>query len=636
MLLSLMRKHAKSWLIKFLITIIALVFVFYFGYSFTSREGVKVAYVNGELISGLEYEKAYGDFVERMRSQYKDFWNEGMIEALQLKTRALEFLIQQKLLVQEAERLGFSVTKEEIQKTIMSYPAFQVEGRFDLNRYRMLLNHNRMAPEDFEATLRQDLLQEKLKQFIFAFTEVTEKELMEHFLFDNEKVRIQYALFSPKENADVGMDEKAVQEYFEKNRPKYKMPEKIKVSYIEFNPDDLREQVDIDESDVVHYYENNLKLFTKPEEVRVRHILFKVSADATDAEEKVVLEMAGKVRAQALEGVDFAELAATYSESETRSKGGELGFFSKEKLPVELAGVRDMVFGLKAGEISEPVRTPTGYQLIEVEERRAEGVQPLDEVRGRIEETLIKNAASEMAKDQALSLIDRMPYDIRLTEFAAENNLSAKESDFFDSRTGLPELGPDPKRDLSTLFALKELEVSGVVEIGGKYYLFQVVERKEPRLPDFGEVADKVKADYQAEILLDEAKKRAESFLEALRGGESWDALVGKEGVTIETPPAFTRRGSVIGIGYNQAFNDAAFRLSRENPYPQEAFTNERGAYVMRWEGVEPVDMELFEKDNQDLRHTLIQVKHRQAFEGWLDDLRKHAKIEIVSPVENR
>ncbi|VBB41721.1 PPIC-type PPIASE domain protein [uncultured Desulfatiglans sp.] len=636
MLLSLMRKHAKSWLIKFLITIIALVFVFYFGYSFTSREGVKVAYVNGELISGLEYERAYADFVERMRAQYKDFWNEGMVEALQLKTRALEFLIQQKLLAQEAERLGFSVTKEEIQKTIMSYPAFQVDGRFDLNRYRLLLNHNRMAPEDFEAALRQDLLQEKLKQFIFAFTEVSEKELMEHFLFDNEKVKIQYAFFSPNENADVALDEKAIKEYFEKNRPRYKIPEKIKVSYLEFNPEDVKEQVTVNEADVVQYYENNAKLYTKPEEVRARHILFKVPEGASEAQEKAVADVAAKVRAQALEGVGFAKLAVMYSESETRTKGGDLGFFSKETVPLDLAVVKDMIFGLKVGEISEPVRTPSGYHILSVEERREGGLQPLDEVREKIEEILVKKTASEMAKDQALSLVDRLPYETPLTEFAAENDLSVKESDFFDSRTGLPELGPDPKRDLSTLFALQKFETSEIVEIGGKYYLFQVADRQEPRLPDFGEVEEKVKADYRAELLLDETKKRAESFLKALRDGESWDVMASKENIAVETPPAFTRRGSVIGIGHNQAFNDAAFRLSQENPYPQEVFTNERGAYVMRWEGTEPVDMELFEKDKSHLHDAVIEIKHRQAFEGWLDDLRKHAKIEIVSPVENR
>ena len=80
MLLSIMRKQAKSWLIKLLIGIIAVVFIFYFGYSFTARQGLKIAYVNGELISGMEYQKTYRELVESMRRQYKSIWNDSLIK----------------------------------------------------------------------------------------------------------------------------------------------------------------------------------------------------------------------------------------------------------------------------------------------------------------------------------------------------------------------------------------------------------------------------------------------------------------------------------------------------------------------------------------------------------------------------
>ena len=80
MVLSLMRRHAKSWLIKFLIGMIAVVFIFYFGYSFTSRSGVKIAYVNGEPISGVEYQKAYRRLLEALQRDYKNVWNENLIE----------------------------------------------------------------------------------------------------------------------------------------------------------------------------------------------------------------------------------------------------------------------------------------------------------------------------------------------------------------------------------------------------------------------------------------------------------------------------------------------------------------------------------------------------------------------------
>ena len=105
MVMSLMRRHAKSWLIKFLIGMIAVVFIFYFGYSFTSRSGVKMAYVNGEPISGVEYQKTYRRYLENLQRVYKNVWNENLIEEFDLKNKALEELINRKLVSQEARKI---------------------------------------------------------------------------------------------------------------------------------------------------------------------------------------------------------------------------------------------------------------------------------------------------------------------------------------------------------------------------------------------------------------------------------------------------------------------------------------------------------------------------------------------------
>jgi len=160
-----MRKHAKSWLIKTLIAIIAVVFVFYFGYSFKSGSGVKIAYVNGEIISGAEYQKAYRNLVEQLQREYRSLWNENLIKVFDLKNRAMDSLITQKLVSQEAKKIGLDVTEEEVREKIISYPPFQIRGRFDEGRYRSLLQNNRMKPEDFEVMIAQELRQEKIQQF---------------------------------------------------------------------------------------------------------------------------------------------------------------------------------------------------------------------------------------------------------------------------------------------------------------------------------------------------------------------------------------------------------------------------------------------------------------------------------------
>ncbi|MCJ7595826.1 MAG: SurA N-terminal domain-containing protein, partial [Desulfobacterales bacterium] len=100
MLLSLMRKHAKSWLIKFLIGIIAVVFIFYFGYSTRSGEAIKIATVNGDTITGVEYQEAYRNLLQGLQREYKNVWNDNLIEVFDLRNRALQGLINQKLVSQ--------------------------------------------------------------------------------------------------------------------------------------------------------------------------------------------------------------------------------------------------------------------------------------------------------------------------------------------------------------------------------------------------------------------------------------------------------------------------------------------------------------------------------------------------------
>src|SRR3989339_1186349 len=106
MLLSLMIRHAKSWLIKVLIAIIAIVFVFYFGYSFTERQSSRLASVNGDLITVVQYEKAYRNLLEGLQREYRGMWNDNLIKIFDLRNRALEGLITQRLVSQEAKRIG--------------------------------------------------------------------------------------------------------------------------------------------------------------------------------------------------------------------------------------------------------------------------------------------------------------------------------------------------------------------------------------------------------------------------------------------------------------------------------------------------------------------------------------------------
>jgi len=630
MLLSMMRKHAKSWLIKLLIGIIALVFIFYFGYSFTARQGLKIAYVNGELISGMEYQKEYHDLVDGLRRQYKQIWNDNLIKVFDLKNRALESLINKKLISKEAKKLGLDVTETEVQKAIMDYPAFQVNGQFHMGRYQALLSNNRMKPEDFEASMAQQLLDGKVKQFLFAFMEVTDREVLDHYTFANEKVKISFVRFKPDiYKKSIKPDQTSMEEFFKKNREVYRVPEKIKTAWLELNPGAFREQVKIEDKEIEGYYEYRMDTFIEPHQVKARHILFKLSEDVTEEKEKEVRDIAKGVLSETRQGKDFAALAKKYSEGPTKSKGGDLGYFKAGQMDKSF---EDAAFKLKKGEISDLVRTRFGYHIIKVEDIKEARTKPLEEVRDQIVEGIITNVSTELAHEKGLTLIDQMPYDADLSSYAADHDLEVKYTGYFSQDEPIQGIGgTDTLRQ--SLFALEGKETSELIELEGKFYLFQVVDRKASYVPEMDEVAIKVKEALIVDLAAREARAAAENFLAGLNKGKPWSELAKEKQKKAEETGFFSRRDTVPKLGNVQGLQEAVFGLSQDKKYPDTIFENDLGAYVIRWEAYKGIDEPEYLKEKEKYRMSLMQVKHKSAFENWLLDLRKNAEVEIVTPV---
>ncbi len=629
MLLSLMRKQAQSWLIKVLIAVIAAVFVFYFGYSFQVKRSLRTACVNGELITSSEYHKAYYDLMERFRRQYKDIWNDDLAKKLGLKQMALDNLINQRLISQEAGKLGLEVTKKEIQQAIMEYAAFRVNGRFDMRRYRALLRTSRMKPEEFESVLAQELLEKKLRAFLLAFATVTDREILDQYTYDHEKIKTSFVLFSPDRfKPSVQPDEAGLKDFFEKHKEDYRVPEKIRLVYIEIDPKDLEKGIQIPDDDIKSYYEYNIDNYTVPEKVRARHILFKVDRNAPAEEVKKVKEKALSVLKKARDGADFAELAKKYSEGPTRSKGGDLGYFSKGQM---VKPFEEAAFKMKPGQISDLVRTRFGFHIIKVEDIKKAHTQSLEAVRDQIRKTLLQNKSVDMAYEKGQTLIDQMPYDTELSKYAVAHGLKTRDTDYFSRDGKIPGIGGDAKL-MQTLFGLEKGETSDLLELQGKYYIFQVTDRKPAYVPELKAVRDKVNADFMNNLAAGEAKSAAERFLAALKKGKAWDDLAGEQDLkTVETG-FFSRGDTVPRVGYAPDLNEMLFSLNKDRIYPDTVYQNEKGAFVFRWDAYEGIDREKFQKEKEQQRRILTQRKHARIFEDMLAYLRSRADIEIITP----
>jgi parvulin-like peptidyl-prolyl isomerase len=139
---------------------------------------------------------------------------------------------------------------------------------------------------------------------------------------------------------------------------------------------------DVTEAKAKEFYDSNKAEFEQPETVKASHILFMVAPDATEDVVNKQKDAAIKAAARAAKGEDFTALAKELSEEPgAKESGGDLGFFSKDRMVPEFATV---AFAQKVGDVGEPVKTQFGWHIIKVTDKKAAGTVPFADVKDQI------------------------------------------------------------------------------------------------------------------------------------------------------------------------------------------------------------------------------------------------------------
>lgn len=204
------RKNIKSlsitlWLV--IASFIATIFLVYGMQSAGPGGNVTVAAtVNGERIPLREFQQAYRRQVDTLSRLYGDKWNDDLARDLGVRYQVLDSLITAQLLLQEAERIGLTVSREELAAAIRQNPQFAVEGKFNPERYRRLLGANRVTPERYEESIRQDLLRQKLANLVQSSAKVSEAEAWETYRAAKEKVSVAYVSLPRSEENKTRLD----------------------------------------------------------------------------------------------------------------------------------------------------------------------------------------------------------------------------------------------------------------------------------------------------------------------------------------------------------------------------------------------------------------------------------------------
>ncbi len=381
-MLDVLRSNAKSTFTWIIVIGIVVVFAINFGPGSLSRtrstapgEQTYAARVNGTVVPVSEWERQYRQLYSLFRAQAGEAFTRELAEQLGLGRQAMEQIVDRELVLQEAKKRGLVVSRQELTKTVQAIPSFQENGQFSFAVYEDAVRRSYGSPAKFEQALKDDLLYQKMLTAVRETVKVPDAEVRASWESDADRAALTFVRF-PVTGAEAEVAK----------------PTEAEVKAFS----------DAEAARIQKAYEDGGARWDQKRKVRVRHVLARVAEGGDEAAARKIVEDA-KARVQ--KGEDFAKVAAALSQDEnTKARGGELGFVSEGLFDPAFASA---ALALEPGELSEPVRSASGWHLVQAEEVVAAKQVPLEAARAQIaRELLVKDRAHALAEARARAALE--------------------------------------------------------------------------------------------------------------------------------------------------------------------------------------------------------------------------------------
>lgn len=391
-MLQTLREKAQGIVTWVVVLAIAAAFAFFGLSDYFSLGGGQgfAAKVNGEKISWAYIDKYY----EKVAQQYG-----SEVDPQALKDQILMAMIKRAAWLKAAKALGFRVGDEQIAALLVQIPAFQVDGKFSKEQYMKVLADASYTDASFRQELSQDVLLGQLEQGLAQSNFIMPNEFNSAVALLDQKRDFGYMLIpAQKYQQDIQISAEKIQSYYEDHKASFIKPEQVSLEYVALDFQDLVNSIKPSKPEILAYYEKHTALYALPERVHARHILVGAPQEDAALEKKAKGKIEG-VLVKLKKGEDFAKLAKMVSEDPgSAEKGGDLGWFMRGQMVPEF---EKAAFELKAGAISEPVRTQFGYHIIQLVEHKDAEQRPFVEVQNLVEEQVKRERAEAIFAQQS-------------------------------------------------------------------------------------------------------------------------------------------------------------------------------------------------------------------------------------------
>ena len=520
MLLQNIHDKAKGWIAYVIVGLIAVPFaLFGINQYFDGGSKLIAATVDGEDIPVQQVQ----DALQNIKQQFGGQLPPGMDESL--KQTALDTVINETLKRQSVKDGGFLASDTEVVQAIMEIPVFQKDGAFDKTTYENYLKMQRSDSAEFEDKVRESLSQQQLNASVLDTAFLPKAQLEQYQVLKTQQRDLDlFTLKLDDFKAQTKITEPQVAAYYDKNKAQFMTEERIKVAYIELDSAKLAEQVKIEPATLEQWFKENADHYVTPETRNVSHIVVNVDDPSKAADAKKRIDalyadlQAGKRSFEVIAKADSDDKASA-------EKDGLMGVVVADDWGPEF---NKAVKALQAGEVSKPVQTEAGYEIIRVNTIKPAEKQTYEQAKSRVEADYRKEQADKAFAEKSKQL-ENLAYENEgdLAPVAKGLGLTIQESDWFTRKQGQGIANsPKVRTAAFTDDVLKSGKNSEPVETEEGQV---VVMRKANYEAAAQKPLDMVKQDIVQVLGEEEARKltkqTGEALFKKLSAGQDWKAI---------------------------------------------------------------------------------------------------------------
>jgi peptidyl-prolyl cis-trans isomerase D len=590
----------------------------------------------GDEVSQVKVEEVARQQLQQRNPQYAD--NPMILNFFE--SQVGQQLVQQQVLMQEADKLGIRATDEDVRQYLHTGPTGEVlfpNGKFIGNeQYQALIAQRlNMSIKDFEQSVKTDIVVRRLQALITAGVTVSDQDVREAYRKQNVKIKFDYAVISSDDlRKTINPSDSELEAYFKKNAARYAsaVPEERKITYFAFTPNQLPGGVpQPTQQQIQQYYTAHQSEFSVPEQARSRHIL--ISAPPNDPKADAAAKAkAETVLKQLQSGGNWNELAKKDSDDPgSKNSGGELGFAQRGKMVPEFDKA---IFTQKIGDI-QIVKSQFGYHVVQVEERTPAHTQSLSEVLPTIQATMIRQESAQ-AEDNFAKQLTSEAIKNGLEKTAAAHHLEVVTTSPV-ARNGVVAGLPDSSQLLTRAFESKQGDPAQSAPTGEGYAIFQVTGISPAHAPTFADWKSHVLDDYRDQQLPGLLSSKTTELSERAKSENNLKQAAKEVGATVKTSDLVGVDGQVPDLGQLAQVAPQLFEMSVGNI--SGPINAQRTGVVAKILDKQEPSAEDIQKNFDTTKDQLIRQRQEDAFNvfmsGVLDYYKKHNLIRMSPKPKN-